>query len=182
MEEIQHRRQHTAGAAGRSRDYSTAGGILLRYCQRVCEQQSAPLHGAVVALGVLIIGIGLTAHVKSTGQHALMVQAAGDGVLHDLPALSQIVPDVRILILGHILPEIGIVLIAPAQDILHLAERIDILMRIPPAGLADIAAAYTEIGLLAQYFALRIVSLEIHTVGMLGQELLGLPDYLYARI
>ena len=106
-------------------------------------------------------------------QYALMVQTTGDGGFHNLPALCQIVPDIRILILGHILPEIGIVFITPAKYVLHPAERIDILTLIPLAGLADISASYAEIRLLAQHFALPIVSLEIHTVWMLGQELLG---------
>ena len=87
---LQHRRQNTAGAAGRSGDDQAAVCILFADCEGIGADQSIfPGLGTFVNVALVVEELSLSFHGQTTGQCAGFAEAFVDGVLHYLPHLQQ---------------------------------------------------------------------------------------------
>ena len=175
---VQHRWNHTTGAACRRGDNTPAGGILLAYGKGIGIHQSPALQALVISLGMHVVAHGLAADTKASGKYSLGLDATFHSLFHHLPYLCKIVPDLGALAAVHILPVGSSTTLAFRLDVLDVSKRIDVGTCIAAHALFhDIAASDGIHRPGVDFGAFGIESTESHGVGVEGKHRFRLPDY-----
>ncbi len=124
----QHSGHHTACPAGRGSSHRAARGVLLAHGQGISEDAAAALERRFVRQRLRIVRRCLAGEVQWPGQCALMVDATVYRALHYPPHFAQIVPDILVLALLHILPIAASIALAPAENVLDGVEFVALFM------------------------------------------------------
>ena len=125
VEMIENGRDDSAGSTGRSRNYLTAGCILLADSKCVCIDKPSCLKRFLITGSLDIIGWRLPGEIERARQHTLVVDSPLHGSLHRLPGLIEIIPDISALAFSYILPIASSLVLAPAQNVREFVKIIN---------------------------------------------------------
>ena len=179
MHVIEYGRKYTTGTTGRSRNDGTARCILLTHRQCIGINQSAALQGSTIALCLDMIDSSLALEFQRSRQDTLMTETIVDRLLHGIPDLTEIIPDILILAFLHVFPERAAVVVAPFLDFRHRLQVIDIFsaqLRLSIRTIRDGTATDTINNPLINHVAIQVLAHKLHSVRMERQEDLRLPD------
>ena len=175
---IEHRRNHTARSARRSRDDDAARGILLggRQCVGVDLRTRGQRPG--VALRLHEIGRCFPRHLQTARQHPVVVQPPLDRLAHRSPDRIEVVPDLGPLAVVHVLP-VGLPFaVAPLLDLGDRRHRVDAPRNLQPRRFVGQRPAADAVNRPRIDRLTPFQPFEQHPVGVEGEGDLRLPDNL----
>ena len=175
---VEHRRHHATCPAGGSRHDGAARGVFLAGRQGIGVDQAPRLQRLLVARGLDIVGGRLTGQVERAGQYALVVQTAFHTLLHSLPHFLEVGPDVLALAQFDILPVRAAVLLAP---VLYLSEGAYLVHFGRVKHVIGLALRQGTAAHAVHHPLIAPIGTELHAIGVVGQEYLGLPVYVDGR-
>ena len=179
MHVIEYGWKYTTGTTGRRRNDGTARSILLTYRQCIGINQSAALQGSTIALSLDMIDSRLALEFQRSRQHTLVAETIADRLLHGIPHLAEVIPNIIFLAFLHVFPERAAVVVAPFLDFRHRLQVIDIFsaqLRLSIRTIRDGTATDTINNPLINHVAIQVLAHKLHSVRMERQEDLRLPD------